>query len=199
MCIYDKSILMTNVDGLSTRADNYCRYNNQTSIFYFMYTPYQQYMLMNVIVRHEKKLDIMPWTKNDYPDSMKNLSSSVRKKAIDIGNTLVEDENMEEGRAIATAISRAKDWATNHGKNAKSNSKSKTTDQKHHGQDQYVVPTDNGWAVKREGAERKQYFSTKKDAIATGKERAKKHNATITIQRKDGTVQNRYSYNPNKG
>lgn len=139
----------------------------------------------------------MPWTKKDYPNSMKNLSGSVRNKAIEIGNALVEEGNMKEGIAIATAISRAKDWAAGHHKNAKSNSRSKTTDKKHHGYDQYVIPTEKGWAVKREGASRNQYFDTKNEAISMGKERAKKHNASVTIQRKDGTIQNRYSYNPN--
>jgi uncharacterized protein YdaT len=34
----------------------------------------------------------MPYTKNDYPDSMKNLSSDVREKAIDILNKLLEEK-----------------------------------------------------------------------------------------------------------
>ncbi|MBW3582344.1 MAG: hypothetical protein KY455_04525 [Euryarchaeota archaeon] len=50
----------------------------------------------------------MPWTKQDYPDSMKNLDAEVREKAIEIANALVEDENMEEGRAIAIAQAQAK-------------------------------------------------------------------------------------------
>lgn len=139
----------------------------------------------------------MPWTKNDYPSSMKHLSASVRNKAIEIGNTLVDDEHMEEGKAIPIAISQAKDWAKNNGKNATSNKPSNPTDEKSHGYDQYVIPSDDGWAVKREGAKRKQYFDTKQEAVAIGKERAKKHNASVTIQRKDGTIQNTYSYNPN--
>ena len=59
----------------------------------------------------------MPWTKKDYPDSMKNLPEAVRNKAIEIANVLLEEKNMEEGIAIATAISRAKDWAANHSGN----------------------------------------------------------------------------------
>ncbi len=43
----------------------------------------------------------MPWSKSNYPDSMKNMEPEVREKAIDIANTLVEDEGYEEGRAIA--------------------------------------------------------------------------------------------------
>ena len=58
----------------------------------------------------------MPWTKTDYPVSMKNLPEAVRNKAIEIANALLEEKNMDEGIAIATAISRAKDWAETHGK-----------------------------------------------------------------------------------
>jgi uncharacterized protein YdaT len=56
----------------------------------------------------------MPWTKKDYPESMKNLDNKVRDKAIEIANALVEEENMDEGRAISIAISKAKEWAENH-------------------------------------------------------------------------------------
>lgn len=51
----------------------------------------------------------MPWNKHYYPDSMKNLDSTVRSKAIEIGNALLE-ENMEEKKAIPIAIKKAKDW-----------------------------------------------------------------------------------------
>lgn len=51
----------------------------------------------------------MPWSKSNYPDSMKNMEPEVREKAIDIANTLVEDEGYEEGRAIAIAQSQAKE------------------------------------------------------------------------------------------
>ena len=48
---------------------------------------------------------IMPWTKSDYPVSMKNLPLKVRNKAID---ALLDKKNMDEGILIATSISRAK-------------------------------------------------------------------------------------------
>lgn len=38
----------------------------------------------------------MPWNNNDYPDSLKNLDTTVRKKAIEIANALLQD-GMEEG------------------------------------------------------------------------------------------------------
>ena len=50
----------------------------------------------------------MPWTKNNYPDSMKNLNEDVREKAIEIGNKLLE-KGMGEGKAISIAISKAKE------------------------------------------------------------------------------------------
>ena len=59
----------------------------------------------------------MPWTKNDYPNSMKNLPAPVRNKAIEIANALLEERHLDEGISIATAISRAKNWAVKHGLN----------------------------------------------------------------------------------
>lgn len=56
----------------------------------------------------------MPWTKNNYPVSMKNLPELVRSKAIEIANALMAENKMEEGRIIATAISRAKKWVEKH-------------------------------------------------------------------------------------
>ena len=56
----------------------------------------------------------MPWTKNNYPVSMKNLPVPVRNKAIEIANALLEEKNMEEGIAIAIAVSRAKAWVEKH-------------------------------------------------------------------------------------
>ncbi|MBM7569243.1 DUF2188 domain-containing protein [Paenibacillus sacheonensis] len=52
----------------------------------------------------------MPWTHDDYPDSLKNFLAPVRNKAVDIANALLED-GYEEGRAISIATSQAKEWA----------------------------------------------------------------------------------------
>lgn len=51
----------------------------------------------------------MPWTNKDYPPAMKNLSVKVRHKAIEIGNAILEEGTLDEGRTIATAISKAKE------------------------------------------------------------------------------------------
>lgn len=55
----------------------------------------------------------MPWNKQDYPPSMKNLSPRVRNKAVEIANALL-DEGYEEGRAIAIGTAKAEEWDKNH-------------------------------------------------------------------------------------
>ncbi|WP_286181225.1 hypothetical protein [Bacillus sp. ISL-37] len=56
----------------------------------------------------------MPWTKNDYPSSMKNLDPDVREKAIEIANALVEEEHYDDGKAIPIAIDKAREFVENH-------------------------------------------------------------------------------------
>jgi uncharacterized protein YdaT len=144
----------------------------------------------------------MPWTKSDYPASMKNLPSSVKNKAVEIANALLDDSKMGEGRVIATAISRAKDWAANRGKKTSATSKnSRSTDVKKHGEDRYVIPyNEKEWAIKNEGSQRvSKIFSTKKEAVKKARTEARKANASLTIQKRTGRVQQRISYNPNRG
>lgn len=61
----------------------------------------------------------MPWTKKNFPDAMKNLSVSVRNKAIEIGNAILKKGTLDEGAAIATAISKAKESKNEKGKKDK--------------------------------------------------------------------------------
>jgi len=142
----------------------------------------------------------MPWTNRTYPVSMKNLPKAVREKAIEIANALLEEKRMNEGIAIATAISRAKDWAANRGKETESKSGSRTTDVKKHGEDRYVIPyKEHTWAVKKEGAARvEKSFDNKQEAVQAARKKAREANASITIQTRTGKVQQRVSYNPNK-
>lgn len=56
----------------------------------------------------------MPWTKNDYPASMKNLEPEVRDKAIEIANALVTEEHYDDGKAIPIAIDKAREYVENH-------------------------------------------------------------------------------------
>jgi uncharacterized protein YdaT len=142
----------------------------------------------------------MPWNKNDYPDSMKNLPGKIRNKAIEIANALLEEKNMDEGIAIATAISRAKDWGANRGQKTDNPEKSRITDVKKHGEDRYVIPHGaKEWAIRVEkGKSKIRSFNTKKEAINKARQEAKESNATLTIQSKAGKVQKRISYNPRK-
>jgi uncharacterized protein YdaT len=57
----------------------------------------------------------MPWSKEDYPDSLKNFRAEVRNKAIEIANALLR-EGSDESKAIAIATDKAKEWAENRGK-----------------------------------------------------------------------------------
>ena len=141
----------------------------------------------------------MPWTKNDFPASMKNLPVEVRDKAIEIGNALLEERQMEEGIAIATAISRAKDWASNRGKKIE-NKNSNTVDVKEHGKDRYVIPYKaKQWAIRSEGSEQvERVYDRKCEAVSEARKKARVANATLAIQSKTGKIQQRISYNPRK-
>lgn len=139
----------------------------------------------------------MPWTKKDYPDSMKNLPENVRNKAIEISNALLEEKDMDEGIAIATGISRAKDWAENRGMQSDTKKDNRKTDVKKHGADRMVSATEEGWEVKKESNKSSKSFDTKKEAVKQAREGAKKDNASVTIKNKDGKVSSRKSYNPN--
>ncbi|TJY39867.1 DUF2188 domain-containing protein [Cohnella pontilimi] len=57
----------------------------------------------------------MPWKHGDYPESLKNFTAPIRDKAVEIANALLE-EGMDEGRAIAIATARAKEWGEDHDK-----------------------------------------------------------------------------------
>jgi len=141
----------------------------------------------------------MPWTRKDYPVSMKNLPVAVRNKAIEIANALLEEKKMEDGIAIATAISRAKDWAENRGMISEAPpGTSRKTDVKKHGEDRHVVPHGERWAVKKEKAKKEKIFETKPDAVSAAKKEAKSANASITIQDKHGKIEKRQSFNPNR-
>lgn len=52
----------------------------------------------------------MPYSKTDYPASLKNFMAPVRSKAIEIANALLADGN-DESKAIAIATAQAEKWA----------------------------------------------------------------------------------------
>lgn len=114
----------------------------------------------------------MSWTKEDYPESMKNLPTETRNKAIEIANALL-DEDYAEGRAIAIAISQAE----------KMNDSSDELPY-------HIVPHNDEWAIKRENATRvTEVFSTKEKALNKARDLVKEKNVQLTIHRRDGTFE----------
>lgn len=61
--------------------------------------------------------------------------------------------------------------------------------------DLHVVPHKDGWAVRREGADRaSSVHSTQKDAIDAAKPRAKDERVELVVHRRDGTIRDSDSY-----
>jgi uncharacterized protein YdaT len=119
----------------------------------------------------------MPWTKQNYPDSMKNMDSRIRQKAIEIANSLLDD-GYEEGRAISISIAQAKKWADN------------TNEAKSEGTAQHVIPHEKGWAIKKEDGSRVSFtFDNKEKAIEKAKELAENQGTECVIHREDGSIQ----------
>ncbi|ETT44809.1 DUF2188 domain-containing protein [Paenibacillus sp. FSL R5-0490] len=150
----------------------------------------------------------MPWNKQDYPVSMKNLEPRVRHKAIEIANALLDD-GYEEGRSIAIATAKAEEWDENHPapENSKSDSTSSSDNsnrnksssgERRHSEpvssskshdNIHVVPTDSGWAIKEEG--KSTYlstFDTKAEAVDKAKELSSKQNIRAIIHNQDGQI-----------
>ena len=149
----------------------------------------------------------MPWDTNDYPSSLKNLDTAVRKKAIDIANAMTE-EGYKEDQAIPIAIEQAKEWYNNADQQEiQSVKQASDKELRKHDEDEYdsrpelldkgehVVSHEDGWAVKAEGAEQPtKVFENKQDAIDRAKEIAENKGTSAIIHKKDGTIQNQFSY-----
>ncbi|MBS4220870.1 DUF2188 domain-containing protein [Bacillus sp. FJAT-49711] len=115
----------------------------------------------------------MPWSKHDYPVSMKNLPDEVRNKAIEIANALVEDDK-DEGRAISIGIAQAR----------------KYFEDGHDDRTEYHVMGDGeDWVLKRKDGERAiKREDTKEDLLEEAKEYVKDHNGVLFVHNKDGDI-----------
>lgn len=61
--------------------------------------------------------------------------------------------------------------------------------------DIHVIPHGDGWATKKEGAQRAGAVHGKKaDALEQGREQAKRDRVELVIHRRDGTIQDSDSY-----
>lgn len=135
-----------------------------------------------------KKRMIMPYTYENYPNTMKNLTPEVRKKAIDILNKLIEDRDMDGGMAIATSISKAREWAAKTRKGNYSGKGKKAVEI-------YVKAHKKGWAVEKQNADKASFvFKTKEEAIHKAREIASREEQTLIIYKEDGTIQEEKIY-----
>jgi hypothetical protein len=92
----------------------------------------------------------LAWINTNFPDSMKNLDTPTRKKAIEIANALL-DEDYEEGRAISIGIKKAKESVEDQSP------------------PQHIVPHGRCWAIKSENAKKpNNVFNTKKGSCKKG-------------------------------
>ena len=103
----------------------------------------------------------------------------------EIANALLE-EGYEEGRAIAIATSKAKEWNEDHPPSEKGQESSINL---------HVVPKGDGWVVKEEGADKIRFSAdTKAEAVDKSKEWASDTNASVFVHRKNGTVETTHNY-----
>lgn len=122
----------------------------------------------------------MPWSKKNYPNSMKNLEEATRNKAIEIANALLED-GYEEGRAIAIATAQAKKWADDGAGSTEHNNRDHNL---------HVVPHPDGWAVRRVGAKRASFvFASSEAAHKKALEMAEADQALVIMHDAEGHIQ----------
>ncbi|MEF3310433.1 DUF2188 domain-containing protein [Paenibacillus sp. GYB004] len=127
----------------------------------------------------------MPWTKRNYPPSLKNFEPRVRGKAVEIANALLE-EGYEEGRAIAIATSQAKEWNENHPEQDAASGAAINL---------RVVPHEGSWAIKRQGSRQPEAVAPTKEAAENkAKQIASDENICVIVHRRDGTVEKSFNY-----
>lgn len=116
----------------------------------------------------------MPWTKNEYPDTFKNVSTDVRNKAIEISNALVR-EGYEEGRAISIGLSQARETI-----------EGKSEDRRHY----EVKARDNDWVLKKKDSSNVIFSEkTKSELLEKAKPYVTDHDGVLTVYHADGTIE----------
>ncbi|WP_301107921.1 hypothetical protein [Sporosarcina sp.] len=114
----------------------------------------------------------MPWSKNDYPASMKNLDSKVRDKAIEIANALLR-ENYEEGRVISIATSQAHEYV-----------EGKSDSRPHY----EVKPGNDEWVFKKPNSDHVIYKDdTKYGLLEKAKKYANEQDGILSVFHADGS------------
>ncbi|GAB3059505.1 DUF2188 domain-containing protein [Salinicoccus sesuvii] len=137
----------------------------------------------------------MPYSMDDYPDSLKNMEKLERKKAIDIINALLE-EGYDDGRAIPIGTEQAKEWYSDASKKELDALKDKdvTEHEDDPGQqggkiadnDVEVFFEDDEWKVQTKGAKRpSNTYDNKSDAKNRAEEIAKNRGSDTIIHNKN--------------
>ncbi|MCF1627648.1 DUF2188 domain-containing protein [Tetragenococcus koreensis] len=152
----------------------------------------------------------MVWDMNDYPTSMKNLDELVRKKAIDMGNALLQD-GYPEGRAIPITTEQAQKWYDEASPEEKESFRNEKPPQKsdRHGEskrggklldaDVKVNYQDKQWQVISKGAKKpSETYDNKDEAIDRAKYVAKNKETKLEIYKQDGQLQETYDYSDNE-
>jgi len=145
----------------------------------------------------------MPWTLNDYPDSMNNITKAKRKKAIDIANAMTE-EGYDDDRAIPIAIEQAKEWYDNATEKERKEYLDEGDVEEHDekyaanpallDKDELVFWKDDKWAVQSKQAKKaSKLFDKKEDAIQYGKEVAENKGTKLIVYLQDGSIDKRHS------
>lgn len=142
----------------------------------------------------------MPWDLSDYPDSLKNLDQVVKKKAIEIGNALL-DNGYDDGRAIPIATKQAKEWADNASDEElksykysdspkKEDNHEDTTNEELLDKDVLVYFEEDEWKVRTKDAKRSDStFKHKDEAESRAKEIAENKDSQVITFTKDGKRQ----------
>ena len=139
----------------------------------------------------------MPWTKKDYPNSMKNLDNDTRLKAIDILNAMLS-EGYDEDNAIPISISEAKSWVKDASKKELKDLKSKDLTKHEDDPDNtssrlqdadvevYYQEDKKQWAVESVGAKQvASYHDTKKEALESAQHTADNRESKVISYKKD--------------
>ena len=134
----------------------------------------------------------MPCTLDDYPDSWKNLKELERKKAIDIGNAMLED-GYEEGRAIPIATEQAEEWyqhATKQeldelkNKDITKHKKDKDANPELNENDVEVYKEDGKWKVRTYGAKRAaDDYDSKDEAVKRAEHIANNRGTKVHVKK----------------
>ncbi|UCZ54423.1 DUF2188 domain-containing protein [Bacillus shivajii] len=149
----------------------------------------------------------MPWDTNNYPSSMKNLKTGIRKKAIEIANAMI-NEGYTEDRAIPIAIEQGKEWYS-HANDKEKNMMVQKSDNELRSQDEdnrsgrpelldkgeHVLSHEEGWAVQAEDAKKpSEVFKKKQDAVDRATEIAKNKGTHLIVHDQDGSVRKKQSF-----